>query len=72
MTATTMTALLADELLKPIRNVACVTCGSKGTIYPDGEKGMMHCPKCSPFWLEQFLIWRMNEIRREHGLEAAQ
>jgi hypothetical protein len=66
---TNLRGLLADELLRPIHNVICVTCKSKGTIYPDGEKGSMHCPKCSPAWLKDFLIWRMNHIREDNGLE---
>lgn len=60
--------ITADELFRPIP-MTCVVCGAGAVAYPDDKQGVMVCPHCSPKWLDSFARFRMNEIRKQHGLQ---
>lgn len=57
------TADPADELLRPFP-LTCSRCGGPATAYPKG----VFCPVCSPAWLESFMLFCLNDVRRAVGL----
>ena len=58
-----------DEALKPTE-MNCIKCQSKMKVYPYPIPiGTGFCPNCSPKWLEDFLIFSTNNLRKERGLE---
>ncbi len=58
-----------DEALRPVK-MTCVNCKAEMTVYPyPMPTGSGYCPNCSPLWLENFLKFATNNLRKERGLE---
>jgi hypothetical protein len=49
----------------------CARCGANGVAYPvDMPVGVAFaCPVCTPPWLDNFMLWKLDEKRVAAGLE---